>query len=93
MALEPMQLVKLSVKMTRNVLAVIAEYTLKVSMKLLDWIDESKLNWVVLSANPAAIHLLEANPNRINCHVFSGNPAAIHLLEANANRINWDWLS
>ena len=28
---------------------------------LLDWIDENKLNWYLLSANPNAIHILENN--------------------------------
>ena len=34
--------------------------------KLRDWIDEEKLEWSFLSKNPAAMHLLEQNPNKIN---------------------------
>jgi len=48
--------------------------------------------------NPAAIHLLEANLDKINSKPFrwinlSENPAAIHLLEANMNEIDWHQLS
>ena len=42
--------------------------------------------------NPAAIHLLEANPDMIYWPYLSMNPAAIHLLEANLNIINWNCL-
>jgi len=34
--------------------------------KLLDWIDPTKLNWSMLSANPKAIHLLEQNLDKID---------------------------
>src|SRR5271170_7211936 len=36
-------------------------------------------NWECLSRNPAAIHLLQANPDKIDWFVLSQNPAAIHL--------------
>ena len=36
-----------------------------------------------------AIHLLEANPDKIDWYYLSGNPNAIHLLEANRTRIRW----
>ena len=39
---------------------IIAEYA--VPEELLDWISQEKLKWHHLSANPAAIYLLEANP-------------------------------
>ena len=52
-----------------------------------------KLNWWLLSENPAAIRLLEANPKKIYWQVLSGNPAAIHLLEANPEKIYWPGLS
>ena len=61
--------------------------------KLLDWIDIENLDWNGLSANPAAIHLLEANQDKINWITLSVNPAAIHLLEANPDKINWIYLS
>jgi hypothetical protein len=35
-------------------------------MKLLDWIDVDKINWLYLSSNPNSIHLLEANPDKID---------------------------
>ena len=61
--------------------------------KLLDWIDIKNLDWNGLSANTAAIHLLEANLDKINWRWLSQNPAAIHLLEANPQKIDWEWLS
>ena len=47
---------------------------------LLNWIPLKKLNWVSLSANPAAIHLLEQNPDKIDWYWLSANPKAIHLI-------------
>jgi len=46
-----------------------------------------------LCANPSAIHLLEANLDKINWALLSENPAAIHLLEANPEKIVWNHLS
>jgi hypothetical protein len=43
--------------------------------------------------NPAAIHLLEANKDKINWDRLSYNPAAIHLLKENQDKIDWDNLS
>jgi hypothetical protein len=47
--------------------------------------------------NPAAIHLLEQNPDKIDWEWLSQNPAAIHLiskaLEQNPDKIYWQWLS
>jgi hypothetical protein len=48
---------------------------------LLDWIDQKKLNWFILSKNPNAIDLLESNPDNINWNILSNNPNAIDLLE------------
>lgn len=28
-------------------------------MKLLEWIDENKINWSILSSNPCAVNLLK----------------------------------
>ena len=56
--------------------------------KLLPWIDIKNLDWNGLSANHAAIHLLEANLDKIYWRLLSQNPAAIHLLEANPDKIN-----
>ena len=61
--------------------------------KLLDWINIDKIDWMHLSRNPAAIHLLEANPQKIDWYWLSENPAAIHLLEANPDKIDWYWLA
>ena len=59
---------------------------------LLPWIKIENLDWNGLSENPAAIHLLEANQDKINWRCLNENPAAIHLLEANPGKIKWGWL-
>ena len=51
-----------------------------------------KVNWTQLSVNPAAIHLLEANPNNINWWWLSKNPAGFHLIEAH-KKFDWYQLS
>jgi hypothetical protein len=61
--------------------------------KLLDWIDIDKLNWVELSKNPNAIHLLEQNQDKIDWKYLSRNPNAVFLLEQNQDKIDWDMLS
>src|SRR5438874_1897710 len=55
-------------------------------------IDEN-VDWIRLSQNTNAIHLLEKNLDKINWHALSLNPNAIHLLEKNLDKINWYWLS
>ncbi len=62
-------------------------------LKLRDWIPIEKLSWKYLSANPNAIELLEANPDKIDWQELSRNPNAIHLLEANPEKIDWRYLS
>jgi len=61
--------------------------------KLLDWIDIDKLDWVELSRNPNAIHLLEQNPDKICWKHLSRNPNAVFLLEQNQDKIDWAMLS
>ena len=61
--------------------------------KLLDWIDIDKLDWVELSKNPNAIHLLEQNPDKICWKHLSRNPNAVFLLEENQDKIDWAMLS
>ena len=56
--------------------------------KLRDWINLDKIDWVCLSKNPNAIHLLEQNPEKINWAYLSINSNAIHLLEKNLDKIN-----
>ena len=46
-----------------------------------------------LSGNPNAIHLLEANQDKISWNFVSSNPSAIPILEKNPDKINWNWLS
>lgn len=45
--------------------------------------------WDRLSANPAAIHILEKNMDKINWVFLSSNPAAIHLLLKSQYKIYW----
>ena len=71
--------------------SIIADYAKE--NKLLNWIDESKLDWRSLSVNKAAIHLLENNLYLTDEDLLSRNPAAIHLLEKNPDKIDWDSLS
>jgi hypothetical protein len=78
---------------TENVLSVIAEYVVIPTVKLLDWVDESKLCWEKLSINYNAIDLLEKHPDKIIWFWLSQNPAAIHLLENHPDRIDWYMLS
>lgn len=49
--------------------------------------------WEFLSLNPAAISILENNPENIRWYLLSENPEAIHLLEANKDKINWSRLT
>jgi len=56
---------------------------------LRSWITIDKINWKI-SNNPAAIHLLEANFNKINWTMLSMNSEAMHLLEANPDKIDWN---
>lgn len=49
--------------------------------------------WDILSGNPAAIHILEANPRKIDWHWFSENPKAIRLIEENLDKVDWFGLS
>ncbi len=61
--------------------------------KLKDWIDINKINWVKLSCNSNAIHILEKNIDKINWHYLSENPNAIPILEKYPHKINWHNLS
>jgi hypothetical protein len=47
------------------------------------------------SQNPNAIHIIEANLDKINWRSLSQNPNAIYLLEANPEKIVWDnvWIN
>ena len=76
---------------SKDVACIIAEYLAK--YQLLDWIDINKITWDELSANPAAMDLLLANPDKINWVHLSANPSAIELLIANPDKISWDYLS
>ena len=59
--------------------------------KLRDWIPIELLDWMHLSANPRAIQLLNANPEKINWFRASDN-TSIHLLPLDKD-IDWYTLS
>jgi hypothetical protein len=51
-----------------------------------------QVNWYGLSRNPAAVHILERNLDKVNWGCcFLLNPAAV--LERHLNQVNWEWLS
>lgn len=54
---------------------------------------QRKLFWRLVSQNPQAIDLIEANVSLINWKWLSRNPNAIHLLEQNQSKIHWRMLS
>ena len=62
-------------------------------LKLRDWINPKKLNFVGLSANTNAIELLKQNISEIQWDCLSLNINAIELLKQNYNKINWYELS
>ena len=62
-------------------------------MKLLDWIDENKLDIAWLSSNSNAIHILEKNLDKVNYIWLCINPNAIPILEKNLDKVIWDMLS
>ena len=43
--------------------------------------------------NPSAIHLLEANPDKIKWEHLSVNKNALHILEKNQDKLVWKFLS
>ena len=47
------------------------------------------INWINLSWNKNAIHLLEQNQDKINWIELSENPNAVHLLKKQ-NKIEWN---
>jgi hypothetical protein len=67
----------------------------KIKYKLKDWIPQKKLDWKYLSANPNAIELLKANPQKINWEGLSANSSqyAIEMLKAYPKKIDWFYLS
>ena len=65
------------------------------AIQYLNTIDSKYLDWEMLSANPAAITMLEQNQHKIVWYWLSQNPdaRAIHLLKMHPERINWSMLS
>jgi hypothetical protein len=43
----------------------------------------------MLSVNPAAIHLLKQNPDKIDWKWLCKNPEATEILKANQGKIDW----
>jgi len=50
--------------------------------KLRSWININNINWIGLSLNPDAIHLLEKNKDENS----KSNQNTIHLLEKNVDK-------
>ena len=50
------------------------------------------IGWSNLSENPAAIHLLLQNPDKIDWKTLSCNYAAIEILRENIDKIDWIYL-
>jgi len=55
--------------------------------------NPDKINWIMLSTNTNAIHLLEANPDKIEWNTLSKNPGAtnteaISILEVQPQKDN-----
>ena len=75
----------------------VKETNLELPLRLLDWINESKLDWIGISGNPSpnAIQMLKKNPDKIYWNWLSGNSSfdAIQILKENPEKINWDYLS
>ena len=70
-----------------DVLKIVASYLVKPRMKLLDWVLLDKLNWMFLSRNPNAIHLLEKNMDKINWTNLSLNP---NIFEIDTKQLKLD---
>ena len=62
-------------------------------LKLRDWIDINKIDWLWLSKNSNAIELLKENQDKIYWERLSSNPNAIKLLKENQDKIDWRNLS
>jgi hypothetical protein len=45
------------------------------------------VNWVILSKNPNAIHILKNNLDKVDWNSCILNPNAIHILEQNLNKV------
>jgi hypothetical protein len=72
-------------------LHLLAKNTCPLAMQLIeDYIDDlSDVVWERLSANPAAIHILEKHLDKVDWNILCSNPAAIHLLLKLPYRIYW----
>ncbi len=65
-------------------------------LSLIPYYSDGYINIYRLNRNPAAIHLLEQNLDKIDWKELSENPSAIHLLEKNPHKFhkyNWQVLS
>ena len=62
-------------------------------MKLLDWIDKTKLDLFYLSLNPNAISILKEKYDLIDWSMLSRNHNIIKFTKKNINKIDWFNLS
>jgi hypothetical protein len=51
------------------------------------------LDWIGLSTNPNAIHILEKNLDKVYWERLSSNTNAIHILDKNLHKVNYVVLS
>ena len=60
--------------------------------KLQFWMDGmmNKIDWAMLSMNPAAINLIKSNLDKIHWICLSSNPTAIDILKAHPDKICWE---
>ena len=62
-------------KLPKEIEILIASYLVDIPTKLLHWIPLYKLDWISLSSNPNALHLLEKNLDKIYWTHISRNPS------------------
>ena len=58
-------------------------------LKLLEWVDKSKLSWHYLAINPNAISILKDNQYLFDLSLLSINKNAIELIKDKPDKINW----
>jgi hypothetical protein len=56
-------------------------------------LDSEELDWMILSGNENAIHILEKHLDKVDWSVLSHNRKAIRILERNLDKVDWRGLS
>jgi hypothetical protein len=63
----------------RDLVDIVSEYVIEKPLKLRNWITNIKINWTHLSSNPAAIHMLESNKDKIYWEFLFENPSIFEV--------------